>query len=190
MPKGKRAGVSGMASVCAGGGVATLYAFGQIVVADNACPAAIANNDEFLIPVRNRQPYFDLDVGVAGWGERGGDAAECGQRLIWVGAAPSPASIRHRERARGNGLSESNLRVRQLERAQTFACGCRRAERHCAKQRRKDDESHSEYPQHSSIKICRPHPAARVRRPHPAARVQRNVQVSSKYRWGAGTQSS
>src|SRR4029079_10828372 len=71
--------------ICTCGGVAVRDRGGHRGVADDPCPAAIANALAFAAPSVLRQPDFDLDVGIARRLRREREATKRRQRLIRIG---------------------------------------------------------------------------------------------------------
>src|SRR5207249_255783 len=81
--RGRR--VARVTRICARSGITThqrlshspLDAAHACRVSNGTSPTAIAHGLEFSIPVCKRHPYFNLDIRIARWFQRGGYSKEC-----------------------------------------------------------------------------------------------------------------
>src|SRR6202030_871248 len=105
-------GIALMPGVGRGSGVASPQIVGESEVVDGTGESAIADAQEFAIPVRSRQPHFEANIGIGAWPDYSGQTAKRGKFV------EGPAG-RWCESARGHGLSRSDGSVRQFYAAET-----------------------------------------------------------------------
>src|SRR5947208_640199 len=78
------ASAADVAGVRGAGGVAAREGGGHRGVADDSGPSAVADGLILAVPAGDGKPHFELDVGIAGWRERRGDAAEFGEHGVGI----------------------------------------------------------------------------------------------------------
>ena len=105
-----------VAGVGAGGGIAALEVCTHGGEADGAGESAVADAQEFAVPVGGGQPDFEADVGVRGGLDDAGHAAEGGEFVDGV-------AVGRGERARGDGLGGSDGGVREGHGGEAFTGG-------------------------------------------------------------------
>ena len=122
MAGGEAGGPAHVPGVGRGGRVAAPHRRRQRRVSNEAGPAAVADLLKFAVPARDRQPDFDLDIGIARGRNCRGHAAERGQ--IREGRVKRRVRFGRLELPRGNHLRGRDGRVRQPQRRE-FPAGSR-----------------------------------------------------------------
>jgi hypothetical protein len=105
-----------MSGVGCGSSVASPQIVGESEVIDGTGESAIADTQEFAIPVRSRQPHFKPNFGIGAWPNYSRQTAKRGKFV--EGSAGWRC-----ESACGHGLGSGEGRIRQFCAAETYAVG-------------------------------------------------------------------
>ena len=124
MPKGELAVAARVSGVCHRDRVAARDAARQRLHRDLSAPSAIADALELAVPLFDRHPDFDRDVGIARGSQRSSNPAKRRQRVVWTKRRRTRrenAGGRCRELSGRHELRARDLGIRQRKRPKTLA---------------------------------------------------------------------
>jgi hypothetical protein len=123
-----------VSGVGCGGGVASPQIVGESGIDDGTGESAIADAKEFSIPARNRQPYLEPNVGIAGRTDHSCETTK-GRKFV------ERTAVRRHETSRRHGLGGGDGRIRKAYAGETGTIGGAAVEGGCGHDKGDGNES-------------------------------------------------